>query len=131
MSFSALLDQVKDRRDFDAFILGYGRLSLDPDYLRSFFHSDNDKKRGWNMGGYRNPEFDRLADLSLAETDPGARRRLIHRMQQIIMEDIPYLPLYNPMVIEGISTRNFSGWVDMVGGIGNIWSLCTLMPQGR
>jgi peptide/nickel transport system substrate-binding protein len=39
MAFSSMLQQVKSNHDFDAFILGYGRLRLDPDYVRNLFHS--------------------------------------------------------------------------------------------
>ncbi|MFO7885973.1 MAG: ABC transporter substrate-binding protein [Desulfobacteraceae bacterium] len=130
MSFGALLNTVKARHEFDTFIFGYGRLSLDPDYLRSFFHSNNDKSRGWNMSGYKNPEFDRLANASLAAMDKFERQKLIWEMQEIILRDLPYLPLYNPALIEAVNNTEFSGWVEMVGGIGNIWSLCCVKHQG-
>jgi peptide/nickel transport system substrate-binding protein len=129
MSFGALLDQVKSRHDFDAFVLGYGNLSLDPDYLRSFFHSKQNKPRGWNMSGYCNPEFDRLAEESSAAMDIKDRRQLIHEMQRIVMADVPYIPLYKPSVLEAVRRENFSGWVETLEGIGNIWSFCTLKPE--
>ncbi|MCF8038102.1 MAG: ABC transporter substrate-binding protein [Desulfohalobiaceae bacterium] len=128
MSFGALLQKVKGEHDFDAFILGYGRLSLDPDYLRSFFHSRNDKSRGWNMSGYHNPEFDRLATKSVSAMDPDKRQELIHRMQEIVMRDLPYIPLYKPQEIEAANMK-FSGWEQMVGGIGNLWSICQVKPN--
>jgi len=58
MAFGALYHQVKTLHEFDLFILGYGQLSLDPDYMRNFFHSSSDRLRGWNMSGYRNPAYD-------------------------------------------------------------------------
>ncbi|MEA1969150.1 MAG: ABC transporter substrate-binding protein [Thermodesulfobacteriota bacterium] len=128
MSFGALLDKVKARHDFDTFILGYGMLSLDPDYLRSFFYSKNNRTRGWNMSGYNNKEFDKLADASLAEMNNDKRRQLIWEMQSVLLNDIPYFPLYNPTLIEAVNNKNFTGWVKMVGGIGNIWSLCSVKP---
>jgi len=128
MAFGSLLEQVKGYHDFDAFILGYGRLSLDPDYLRNFFHSDNDKHRGWNISGYRNPDFDRIATESSNEMNREARRKMIWQMQEIIMEDVPYIPLYNPLLIEAVRKDKFSGWVNMVDGIGNIWSFCQVRP---
>ncbi|MGD9040604.1 MAG: ABC transporter substrate-binding protein, partial [Desulfobacteraceae bacterium] len=76
MAFKSLVEQVSVRHDFDAFILGYGRLSLDPDYLRSFFHSSQDKQRGGNKTGYKNPDFDRIADESSRMMDPEKRRDL-------------------------------------------------------
>jgi len=129
MGFSSLMDQVKRRRQFDLFVLGYGNLSLDPDYLRNFFHSKNDRPRGWNMSGYRNPEFDKIADESSRTMDVDKRRALIWEMQKIIARDIPYLPLYNPKLIEAVRNDRFSGWVGMLGGIGNTWSFCTIRPK--
>ncbi len=129
MAFGALIDQVKGRHEFDAFILGYGALSLDPDYLRNFFHSNNDKPKGWNMSGYKNPEFDRIADESARTMDQEKRRKLIWEMQQIALRDVPYIPLYNPDLIEAVRKGEFTGWVPMLEGIGNLWSFCTVRPE--
>lgn len=128
MSFGALLDTVKGRHEFDAFVLGYGRLNLDPDYVRTFFYSKNDKTRGWNMSGYHNPAFDALADAQRGEMDRENRRDLLFKMQEILLADVPYIPLYNPDILEAACTRRFTGWVDTVDGIGNIWSLCMVKP---
>ena len=111
MAFGALIEQVKVRRDFDAFILGYGSLSLDPDYLRNFFISTNDKRRGWNMSGYNNPAFDKIANQSARTMNRDERRKLIWEMQKIIMGDVPYMPLYNPKLIEAARKGKFTGWV--------------------
>lgn len=131
MAFSSLLDTVKGKHQFDAFVLGYGKLNLDPDYLRAFFYTKNDKPRGWNMSGYTNPEFDEIADLQRTLTDTAERKRLIFKMQEIILEDIPYLPLYNPYIIDAALNTRYQGWVAKVDGIGNIWSLCVLKPVLR
>lgn len=128
MAFNSLLDTVKEKHEFDAFVLGYGKLNLDPDYLRSFFYSKNDKPRGWNMSGYTNPEFDRIADIQMSLTDTGERKKLILKMQEILLADLPYLPLYNPHIIEATLNTRFRGWVAKVDGIGNIWSLCAVRP---
>lgn len=129
MAFSALTEQVKERREFDAFILGYGNLSLDPDYVRNFFHTENDKPKGWNPGGYRNPEFDRIADASVKEMDTGKRRELLCEMQRIVMRDLPLIPLYNPKLVEAVRNDRFEGWVESLEGIGNIWSFCVLRSK--
>ncbi|MFC1823509.1 ABC transporter substrate-binding protein [Thermodesulfobacteriota bacterium] len=129
MAFSALTHQVEGRRQFDLFVLGYGNLSLDPDYLRNFFHSSNDRPRGWNASGYRNPHFDQISDESARLMDVEKRRELIREMQRVIMRDIPFLPLYNPHLIEALRTDRFQGWVPMLGGVGNTWSFCRLRPK--
>jgi ABC-type transport system substrate-binding protein len=128
MAFSSLLQQVKGNHDFDAFILGYGRLRLDPGYVRNLFHSTNDKARGWNMSGYRNPVFDDIADRSASEMDPLKRQALVVQMQRQIADDLPYIPLYKPSVVEAVRKDRFQGWVEMLEGIGNIWSMCQVKP---
>ncbi|MDD9300910.1 MAG: ABC transporter substrate-binding protein [Desulfobacter sp.] len=128
MAFNSLLDTVKGKHEFDAFVLGYGKLNLDPDYLRAFFYSKNDKPRGWNMSGYSNAHFDAIADIQRTLIDTGERKKLILEMQKIILDDLPYLPLYNPHIIEATLNEYFGGWVAKVDGIGNIWSICVVKP---
>jgi ABC-type transport system substrate-binding protein len=108
--------------------MGYGRLRVDPDYVRNMFHSDNDKPQGWNMSGYSNPAFDEAADRSTTEMDPVKRQALVMEMQQLIARDLPYIPLYKPSVVEAVRTDRFEGWVPMLEGIGNIWSMCQVKP---
>jgi ABC-type transport system substrate-binding protein len=129
MAFGALLTQIKGRHEFDAFILGYGRLSMDPDYLRNFFLSANDKERGWNISGYKNPEFDHLAEKSTSEMNRELRKKLIFKMQKIIMRDVPYIPIYDPALIEAVRKDTFTGWVETLDGIGNLWSFCLVKPN--
>ncbi len=129
MSLKALIDQVKKRRDFDSFILGYGRLNIDPDYLRLFFHSRYDKPRGRNTSGYNNAEFDRISDESARTMDGKKRKELVWEMQKMIMQDVPWIPLYNPKLVEAVRKDKLSGWVQMMEGIGNHWSFCTIKPK--
>jgi len=60
--------------------------------------------------------------------DQGKRKELLWEMQRILLEDVPYIPLYNPNVLEAARMDRFSGWVEKVGGIGNIWSYCVVRP---
>jgi ABC-type transport system substrate-binding protein len=129
MAIGALLQKVNSQRDFDAFILGYGRLDLDPDWLRRFFHSKEDRRRGGNKAGYHNPDFDRIADESAATMVREKRRDLIWEMQKIILCDVPCIPLYTPDLIEAVRVGKFAGWVETLEGIGNLWSFCELKPQ--
>lgn len=128
MPLGALVQQVKARRQFDLFVMGYGNLSLDPDYLRNFFISRNDKPNGWNTCGYSNPLFDKMADASANAMNLEERKQLIWEMQKLIMGDLPWFPLYSPKLAEAARGDRFTGWVQMVGGIGNRWSFCTIKP---
>ncbi len=81
------------------------------------------------MSGYHNPEYDKLADASARAMDSGERQKLIREMQRIIMRDVPYLPLYNPKLVEAVREDRIKGWVPMLEGIGNAWSFCTISPN--
>ena len=129
MAFGSLIQKVRSQHDFDAFILAYGRLDIDPDWMRKFFHSGQDRKRGGNKAGYHNPDFDRIADESAAAMDKAKRQDLIREMQRMILRDVPYIPLYAPDLIEAVREDKFTGWVETLEGIGNIWSFCELKPK--
>jgi peptide/nickel transport system substrate-binding protein len=129
LSLGYLIKKVKGRHDFDCVVLGYGNLSLDPDYLRNFFISRNNKPGGWNTSGYSNPQFDQIADASSDALDVEKRRQLIWQMQNMIMDDVPWIPLYSPKVAEGARQARFTGWISMLGGIGNRWSFCCIKPK--
>ena len=128
-SLGVLLKKVKTEHDFDCVVLGYGNLSLDPDYLRNFFISRNNKQGGWNTSGYSSRRFDQIADASADALDVNKRQQLIRQMQNIIMDHVPWIPLYSPKVVEAARQDRFTGWVSMMGGIGNRWSFCCIKPR--
>ena len=80
-------------------ILGWG-LSAFPDYLEAFFHSKHSDLEGYNPGGYNNPEFDRLADQLLSETDLEAAQQQVFEMQAFLAEDLPYVVLFDTPIVE-------------------------------
>jgi len=127
-SFGSITQQVNVRRDFDAFILGWGNLAIDPDYLRTFFHSKEDRPNGRNPMGYRNEWFDKVSDESAAAMDEEKRRKLILEMEKFIIEEAPYIPLYVPYEIEAARIDRFVGWNEDLNGIGNHWSLLFIKP---
>jgi len=121
-TFDHMMKSVKTDRDFDTVILGW-HLGFDPDYLRTFFHSKEAVKYGKNFTHYKNRVFDRLADESAIENDFAKRKKLIKKMEQLLMEDAVYIPLYSPFTIDAYRLDRFYGWIDELDGIGNIWSL--------
>ncbi|MFN3534597.1 MAG: ABC transporter substrate-binding protein, partial [Desulfatiglandales bacterium] len=128
MPFNAMMDQVKSRKEFDMVIMGYGNLTLDPDYLRRFFESEAGGHKGDNITGYSSQSFDQLARASSGCMDPEERRKIVCQMQRILSEELPIIPLYNPYVIEVVREDKFTGWVKTLGGVGNLWSFFNLRP---
>ncbi|MDZ7696399.1 MAG: ABC transporter substrate-binding protein [Deltaproteobacteria bacterium] len=128
MAFNNLLRRVKSDREFDMFIMSWRGLSLDPDYLRRFFHSEYDLPNQWNFTGYHNPKYDELAEQQTQTLDLKKRQGIILRLQDLLSRDLPCIPLYAPHQMEAIRTDRFTGWVKEMGGVGNIWSFCILKP---
>ncbi len=127
-SVNDILRRADPTGDFDVYILGWIRLPIDPEYLSTLFTSRQAVKDGNNTSCYRNPTYDALAAQADAEMDREARRMIIFRMQEIIMADIPYIPLYAEDVIEAYRKDRFTGWVNEANGIGNPWSILTIKP---
>ena len=110
------------------FLLGWKNLSPDPDYLRRFFHSSYSFPNQRNDTGYHSKEFDQRSELQAEIINYVERRRIVLDLQIQLMNDLPYIPLYIPHLMEGIRTDRFVGWTMQYGGVGNIWTFCLLRP---
>ncbi|MEG0773432.1 peptide ABC transporter substrate-binding protein [Clostridium sp.] len=49
---------------------------------------------GQNNAGYANPEYDKLIAIAKSETDGAKRTEALHKAEDILMTDLPVLPLY-------------------------------------
>lgn len=69
--------------------------AVNPDMiLFSFLHPDNLVPNGLNGARYDNPEVTELLEAARAEPDPEAAYEMYKRVQQIVAEDLPYIPTY-------------------------------------
>lgn len=66
----------------------------DPDMLRRVYHSRQEPPAGLNRVFYRNPSVDDLIDRAALPGSDDERRALYGRAQQLIAEDVPYIPLW-------------------------------------
>jgi len=67
----------------------------DPDALNIFLGGDRIGRT--NRVAYSNPEVDALLGQGAHEMDEAARQKLYVEAQQIILQDAPWQPLYNPV----------------------------------
>lgn len=82
--------------DFDAFMWSWLG-NLDP---FGFYHAQHYCDGGFNFQGYCSSEVDDLLDQAAAETDPQARKALYDQAAELIVDDVSYLYLYNPDVVQ-------------------------------
>ncbi len=101
MEWQAFLNMTVFPRKFDSVLLGWG-LSPTPDpYM--FWHSQSDKKGGFNLVGYHNPQMDKMIEESQSMVDGEKLSNIWREMFKIITDDNPYLFLYIPNSITTIS----------------------------
>ena len=94
MEWQAFLNMVVFPHKFDSVLLGWG-LSPTPDpYM--FWHSDSDKKGGFNLVGYNNPTMDTMIEKSQTIVDREELSKIWREMFKMIVDENPYLFLYIP-----------------------------------
>ena len=119
MEWQAFLNMVVFPNKFDSVLLGWG-LSPTPDpYM--LWHSNNDKKGGFNLVGYHNKKLDKIIELSQSIVDEKKLSTMQKKMFKMITDDNPYLFLYIPNSITAISKKiknvqpNLGGiWYDYI-----------------
>jgi peptide/nickel transport system substrate-binding protein len=82
--------------NFDMYICGWIG-NIDPD---DFFYAQHHTGQIFNFTGYSNPEVDDLLDAGRVETDEAARKDIYDEVQQMIIDEAPYVYLYNPAVVQ-------------------------------
>ena len=97
--------------DYDVMLWGWGS-DPDPAFLLGVALC-GEIDTGFSETGYCNPAFDDLYDQQGIETDPTARVEMIHEMQQILVEDVPYIIPYYQVSIQAWRTDTFTGWLDI------------------
>jgi len=101
MEWQAFLNMVVFPHKFDALVLGWG-LSITPDPY-SIWHSDNDKKGGFNLVGYKNKKLDKMIEESQKIVDREKLATIWQEIFKVITDDNPYLFLYIPNAITTVN----------------------------
>ena len=94
--------------NFDIYSLTWVGIS-DPDFFYDAFHSNNVPLHGVNRGHFSNSDIDRFTELGKAELDPAKRYETYRQVQEIIAQELPYIPLWYPHNV-AIMTNRLSGF---------------------
>lgn len=89
--------------DFQAFV-GTNGFSLDPDYWRNFFYTDQ-YELGRNHVGYSSARVDELFELEAREFDREKRAVYFREIQAQIYEDQPFMFLWNYSLTHAFNRR--------------------------
>lgn len=118
-------DVLKNRR-FETALYAWVA-GIDPDN-RNLWSSRNIPGRtnggeGQNYPGWRNPEVDKLTELGVQTVDITARKDVYFRIQDLIREDCPVIPLYFRGNIDAVkdSVANYQPGPTPAGSFWNVW----------
>jgi peptide/nickel transport system substrate-binding protein len=109
VDFTALLDRVFEKFDYEASLLTFGSSDVDPTAELATLLSSGDM-HVWHLGQKRpatewEAEIDRLMLRQMTSTDPVERRRLYSRVQEIVADELPIIPLASPHILVGVHRR--------------------------
>ena len=89
LEWSVWLDE-EGQGNYDMYVCGWIGL-VDPD---DWFYAQHYTGQIFNFTGYSNPELDALLDQGRTELDPEARKAIYEQVQQILIDDLPYIFLF-------------------------------------
>ena len=123
ISDEVLYDNLDLEHTYEVYQMSHGYAPY-PGHLYDRFHSDQIMDYGGNNPGWSNTEFDDLVDQANAETDFDTRKELLWEAQELLAEDLPYIPLFTSDDVHAIR-KEWTGYVCMPGGIFNWYNRLT------
>ena len=114
VSEAALSDKVwntvngKTEPDYDMFLWGWVG-DVDPNFLVSI--NTSDQVGMWNQAVWTDPQYDQLFSLQSRQLDPQQRKQTIWKMQQMVYDQSPMIPLIYSRSQEAWDTKHWTGWV--------------------
>lgn len=100
VDFATWLDEQNNGR-FDMLMMGWLG-NIDPD---DFYYAQHHTGGKSNAQKFSNPDVDRLLDTGRTEVNRDARKDIYAKAATIIADQVSYIYLYNPSVIQAWSTR--------------------------
>lgn len=133
LEFSTLLGRFYTQQDFDAAVVGWsGRVDrLDPHFFLGTLDSRQAALGANNPGGYESPEYDALFDAQSREFDLTTRQQLVHQMQELYVQDVPVVVLFNRDEVVAYNHTTFTNMNAMAGeGLYSEWVPMQAQPLG-
>jgi peptide/nickel transport system substrate-binding protein len=109
LEFRAMLDKVLQTHNYEATVMGLGGGDTDPNSQMNVWLSAGDDHL-WNLGQTKpatpwEAEIDGLMARQMSTLATKERKRLYDRVQEIEMEDQPFISLVSPDVLAGARHR--------------------------
>ena len=108
LDFPSLLERIAQKFNYEAAILGFQNVDLDPNGQMNIWLSSAED-HAWNPQ-QKSPEtaweaeIDRLMRVQASASDPKKRKAAFDRVQEIVVEQAPFLYLVNKDALSAVST---------------------------
>ncbi len=131
LEWGTLFNRVDVEYDYD-FSTWHTFFTIDPVLeLSTTMYSENTSPGDGNFAGYENSDADDLMDQYLVEADPDARVDLVHELQQILMEDVPQMPVVDMPDLAVFNNNQVGNWEqELELGYNSYWTMINLEMQG-
>jgi peptide/nickel transport system substrate-binding protein len=94
--------------DYDMLMWGWTS-DPDPSFIMSILTSA-EIPTGMSETGFSNPEYDRLYAEQTVEIDDAKRIEMVHEMQQIMLDELPYIIPYYQLEVQAFRNDRFTNW---------------------
>jgi peptide/nickel transport system substrate-binding protein len=104
MPASVVWGEYTTKSQFDTLMVGWEpTMGMDPDYSDRCHSKRIPVKHGSgsNYVQYENPDLDKLLDEGAVLTDQNKRKAVYAKVQQILADDLPFLPIFAYVMIYG------------------------------
>ena len=108
LDFPSLLERITQKFNYEAAILGFRNVGLDPDSQMNIWMSSAED-HGWNPQ-QKSPEtaweaeIDKLMRAQAETSDPNKRKQSFDRVQQIVYDQAPFIYLVNLNSLSAVSS---------------------------
>jgi peptide/nickel transport system substrate-binding protein len=108
LDFPSLIERMTQTFDYEAIILGLTNVDLDPDGEMNVWLSSSENHQ-WNPQQKApetawEAEIDRLMRAQASSSDPKKRKEAFDRVQEIVVEQEPFIFLINKNALSAVST---------------------------
>lgn len=128
-----LIQRLFKEKNFDATMMeGTGTVDrLDPDFfLNTVFHSKNAVPGAWNLSGFDDPAYDKLAEAQKVAYDLKKRQQLVWQCQEILFQQNPWVVTVNNNSIQAYNSANFLVPKVSIAGFNDAMMLFYIQPKG-
>ncbi|MGL5513423.1 MAG: ABC transporter substrate-binding protein, partial [Sporomusa sp.] len=111
-------DAAVFKGDYEIVLIGHGGWGGDADLLRNAYMFRQSAGQSMSVNGifgYKNEKINTLCKEQLVELDQSKRKELVIKLQEMIAEEVPQLPLYNTSSFIVYRPAKYDGWRYMFG----------------